>query len=196
MLFVELLGALNAGDGPGSARVRAYLLSLDAESNRWPTDSEFQDAWLQEPLYRRLARNRMRMLLEAIERRLLEKQVYTGKTERIKLRFEEKLTIEHLMPRDWRKHWPLPDEVDTHEGEREREKVLNTVGNLTLLTKKLNPSVSNGPWERKQRSILKHSMLQLNQQLRDENAWSEGRILARAKALFKLALEIWPRPKS
>jgi hypothetical protein len=42
-----------------------------------------------------------------------------------------------------------------------RESLLHTVGNLTLLTQELNPSVSNGPWDRKLESILKHSVLNL-----------------------------------
>lgn len=38
-------------------------------------------------------------------------------------------------------------------------------GQLTLLTKKLNPSVSNGPWEKKRNAILEHSALSLNRSL-------------------------------
>jgi hypothetical protein len=38
-----------------------------------------------------------------------------------------------------------------------RESVLHVIGNLTLLTEKLNPSVSNGPWSKKRPAILEHS---------------------------------------
>jgi hypothetical protein len=63
---------------------------------------------------------------------------------------------------------------------------------LTLLTKELNPSVSNGPWERKRKEILKHSALNLNRSLPDE--WNEEAIQVRAEELFKVAVKVWPRP--
>lgn len=52
-----------------------------------------------------------------------------------------KLAIEHVMPRKWQQHWPVQgiDEVD-------RDRLIHTLGNLTLLTGKLNSTVSNGPW--------------------------------------------------
>jgi hypothetical protein len=193
LLFVELLSALRGADGLFSSRVREYLLSSDAESNRWPTDREFQEAWLTEPLFRRLARNRVRMVLEAVERRLLEKRVASGKTEKVRMQFGEKLTIEHLMPQGWRKHWPLADSTD--EGESRRDRLIHTLGNLTLLTKKLNPAVSNGPWEQKHQKILDHSVLQLNEGLRGKTSWDERQIEDRGRDLFALALEIWPRPR-
>jgi len=70
---------------------------------------------------------------------------------------------------------------------------LHTIGNLTLLTKELNPSVSNGPWERKRKEILKHSALNLNRTLPE--VWDEEKIQRRAQDLFELAVKIWPYPK-
>jgi hypothetical protein len=183
--FVELLGVLRAADGAPAARVRNYLLSSEAESNRWPRDAEFRDAWLDGPLYRVLVRQRVRMLLEALERHLR-----TGKVE--KIHFGEKLTIEHLLPQDWRKHWPLPGNLTAEEAEVRRQRALHTMGNLTLLTKVLNPAVSNGSWERKREEILVHSALNLNRQL--PASWNELAIRQRGEALFERAKQIWPRP--
>jgi hypothetical protein len=75
-----------------------------------------------------------------------------------------------------------------------RNQLLHTIGNLTLLTKELNPSVSNGSWERKRKEILKHSALNMNRALPEE--WDEGTIQKRAQDLFEHALKIWPRPKT
>jgi hypothetical protein len=185
-LFVELLGVLRSADGTPATRIRKYLLSSEAESNRWPKDSEFRETWLDGPLYRVLVRQRVRMLLEALERHL-----HTGKVE--KIYFGEKLTIEHLLPQDWRKHWPLPNDVTPEEAEIRRERTLHTMGNLTLLTKILNPAVSNGPWERKREEILAHSALNLNRQL--PPVWDEASIRRRADVLFERVKEIWPRPE-
>jgi hypothetical protein len=176
-------------NGTPPERVRSFLLSSDAESNRWPRDEEFLQAWLNTLVYRILRKSRVRMLLEALERRL-----YDPKTEKIE--FAEKLTVEHLLPREWEKHWPLPVGVPAEEAKGRRELLLHTIGNLTLLTKRLNPSVSNGPWEDKRRAILKHSALNLNRPLGDIAEWGEATIEARGRQLFKVARQIWPRPET
>ena len=36
---------------------------------------------------------------------VVEAALHTGKTEKVKI--EKKLTLEHLLPRDWEAHWPL-----------------------------------------------------------------------------------------
>src|SRR5437870_11521739 len=83
---------------------------------------------------------------------------------------------------------------DAEEQADRRNSLLHTIGNLTLLTKELNPSVSNGPWDRKLEAILKHSALNLNRSL--AKRWDEAAIQARTEALFKTAVKIWPRPSA
>ena len=122
------------------------------------------------------------MILEAIEARM-----HSPKTE--KVFFGERLTIEHLMPEEWQKHWPLGD-VDYLD----RETVLHTFGNLTLLTKSLNPSISNGPWEKKRESILHNRALNLNRTL--PKLWDENQIKERTDTLFEYACRIWPNPEA
>ena len=68
------------------------------------------------------------------------------------------------------------------------------MGNLTLVTSKLNPALSNGPWERKLPEILKHSALALNRELADDPCWNESSIQERGKLLFEFARQEWPRP--
>ena len=43
------------------------------------------------------------MILEA-----LEVELHTSKTEKVKI--ERKLTIEHLLPKEWERHWPFPED--------------------------------------------------------------------------------------
>ena len=167
--------------------VRQFLLASNADNVRWPTDEQFRSAWLTVPVYSSLVRARVRMLLEALEIRL-----HTGKTEKIE--FGEKLTIEHLLPQTWQPNWPLPDGQPALEAELDREKVIHTIGNLTLLTKKLNPSVSNGAWATKLPAILEHSALSLNRKLQSIDEWNEKRITERSEALFDVACQLWPRP--
>lgn len=186
-MVVELLKDLGGDDGFSAASVRKFLLRQEVDTSRWPADEEFRKAWMSIDFYKRLKRSKGRMILEALEAAL-----YTEKSEKVQV--ERKLTIEHLLPREWEQHWPLPktdSSGDAGKDGQARNAMLHRVGNLSLLTKKLNPSVSNGPWERKRREILRHSALNLNRVLPE--VWDERAIERRSKELFELAVRIWPR---
>lgn len=185
--FIDMLSVLQRSRNRRPQEVRTFLFSSDSEAARWPADAEFQQHWLSSPLFTRLRRGRTRMLLEALER-----HAHTSKSERIE--FGEKLTVEHLLPQEWRRHWPLPDPSPAHEFQRNR--VIHTMGNLTLLTKALNPAVSNGPWLKKRAAILEHSGLALNRRLSRADEWDEKAIQRRGEELARLAIEVWPRPEN
>lgn len=192
-LFVDLLPSLDGSVAGIPGRVRRQLLSGDSEANRWPTDTEFHQAWTEEPLYNVLSRPRMRLLLEAVERGMRGRKAETAHV-------PSGLTIEHVMPIAWQAHWPLPKRQPTLEATLEREHLLHTIGNLTLLNKALNPSVSNGPWVAgkdggKKAALEEHSVLYLNKALTKSARWTEQRIKGRAERLFKLATGLWPHPK-
>lgn len=81
------------------------------------------------------------------------------------------------------------------EATKRREHVLHTVGNLTLVTDKLNPAMSNGSWPNKKAALAEHSSLAMNRKLIAlKKEWCEAAIEARSKELFDLAKKIWPRP--
>jgi hypothetical protein len=185
-LTVELLRELDETQDFSARTIRMFLQRQETEVSRWPTDEEFKKAWMEIDFYKRLKRNRGRMILEALEAAL-----HTGKSEKIQV--ERRLTIEHLLPRDWEDHWPLPGgEEEADRNARARNGVLHKVGNLSLLTKRLNPSVSNSAWEKKRKDILRHSALNLNRELPD--VWDEAKIVARSEELFGIAVRVWPRP--
>lgn len=185
--FLELLSVFSKPSGSISQTVFQILSSFDAESNRWPGEVEFKYSWAGRPLYNLLRRQRLSLILE-----LLERGLRTKFTEEIE--FKSKLTIEHVMPQEWRKHWPLSGEAAPDELEVNRNRLVHTIGNLTLLNNKLNPSISNSDWNTKKNGIKTHSILLLNKQFEDYPSWSEKDIEARAEQLFKLAVKIWPSP--
>jgi len=187
-LAVDLLKSLTDGHGSPRDRLRRVLVASDADTLRWPSDGELTTRLLDDPIYQSLTRKRLRMFLRA-----LEQELHTGKTESIQL--EKRLTVEHLLPRRWRQHWPLTEDAGEDAADR-RDHLLHTLGNLTLLTKKLNPSVSNDPWDKKLPAIARHSVLRLNNELSAHHAttWDESTIAARGKSLAALACKIWPRP--
>ena len=106
-----------------------------------------------------------------------------------------KYAIEHVMPRKWGSHWPLID----GENEAERDRLIHTLGNLTLLTGRLNTKVSNGPWlgeKSKRRGLEKHDVLLLNREVLKAagNEWSDAAIRARTEELVESIILIWPVP--
>jgi hypothetical protein len=171
-----------------SARaIREFLLGQEAESTRWPSDAEFRAAWVSRPVYELLTRGRVRVVLEALELAL-----HTGKSERVTI--ESQLTIEHIMPQQWHEHWPRPQGASPEEAEQRRDRLIHTFGNLTLLTSKLNPSMSNSSWETKRKALPQYGALSLNRQLCGLEAWDEAAIEPRAGEMFDLAKKIWPKP--
>lgn len=186
-LFLELLGRLqSAGPADAGAVVVGFLREQTADARVWPNDQSVRNALLNLPLYRLLTRSRLRMVLEAVEDALRtpkseEDQVVRGK-----------LTIEHVMPQKWHEHWPF--ESPTRELEQERDRLVHTIGNLTMVSKRLNPSLSNSEWCEKRRGLEEHSVLHLNRELlaNDELDWHEGTIRARGETLAQMVCGIWP----
>lgn len=186
-LFISLFQVLDAPADTVAAEFRKRLASQEAETRRWPADQEFRQAWIEDPLGRFLSRGRLQMLILA-----LEAQARGPKNE--KVRYDDKLTVEHLMPQKWETHWPLPGTADRDVAGATRERLLQTIGNLTLLTSSLNPAVSNAPWAKKRQEIPRHSVLSLNNRVCEAATWDEDAIRRRGEELFLLARELWPRP--
>lgn len=192
--FVALLGKLKKApaDADLAEVARAELMRSRDVTTRWPSDSEFEAAWLSKPIYAKSRPDRSAMVLRAIEA-----HVRTSKSEAVSL--PDVLTVEHLLPQKGSiENYPYADLLPLQTGEtaeRCRERLLHTLGNLTLLTTELNASVSNGPFPGKCTSIAVNSDLRLNAWLRTNppQAWSESSITARGESLFQAAREIWRR---
>ena len=157
---------------------------------RWPSDDEVEQALLDQPLYGRVGVPKIRMILAALEQKRRDDDPYTQS-----LSLEaDKLTIEHILPRSWRENWALPDTADREIREVKRDRLVDTLGNLTLLTGKLNAYVSNGPWPDKRASLKEHPGLYLNQGLTELESWSDDAIEDRGRLLLENIMQIWPRP--
>lgn len=68
---------------------------------------------------------------------------------------------------------------------------LHTVGNLTLTG--YNPELSNRSYSEK-RALFALSHFELNRHFGDYESWKVSEIEARARSLFKIAVQLWPRP--
>ena len=68
------------------------------------------------------------------------------------------------------------------------------MGNLTLVTGRLNASLSNYSWTQKRQRFQTFSTLYLNKDLLDnaDDVWDEAMIAERAHRLFVAAVKAWP----
>jgi hypothetical protein len=176
--------------------IESFLASQTSGSRYWPDDAEICDELRILPAYRRLARGRLRMVLEAIEDHL---RGWRGSEMGLgdERAARGKYVIEHVMPRKWIVHWP---NLDGARGESEREALIHTIGNLTLLTSKLNSKISNGPWlgePGKKHGLESHDVLFLNRELLKKAGvnWTDAAIRNRSSELANYIVEIWPAPE-
>lgn len=194
-LFLELVACVNADLPHADEIVRSFLLEQTAHSRVWPLDSELVDALVTLPLYGRINQGRLRMILEGLEDALRSEKSEDTHVAR-------NLQLEHLLPQKWQTYWPLPPNSDPeahHRAIQRRERLLHTLGNLTLVRAKLNKSVSNSAWSIKRAELAKHTTLHLNKRLLEqwgESDFEEAAITSRSGTLAALACQVWPRPAS
>jgi len=185
------------------AAFKTQLSSLSGDASKMPQDAEVSTACEQYEAYGRISSQKLRYIFKNIE-------------ESIRTKFDEvmvltsHLTIEHVMPQKWAEHWPLSNGLNApsesvwsaifkgHQLDdqmkalmQERERAVNTLGNLTLVTEALNPHISNGPWAKK-REALGKSLLALNREIAEASIWDENAITKRAGRLSSSLIKIWP----
>jgi hypothetical protein len=190
IMHVRKSGRQSAGD-----LIEIHLARQPGTNWYWPDNEEVRAELQTLAAYRRLSRARLRIVLEAIED---HERGWRGSAtglggERVA---RGQYVIEHIMPRRWQVHWALP------EGQMaaDRDAILDTIGNLTLLTRRLNSKVSNGPWSGrggKYSAFHSHDVFMLNRQLLEhaKDGWDDERIRARTQRLIDVITEIWPVPE-
>ncbi|WP_289020125.1 DUF262 domain-containing protein [uncultured Ornithinimicrobium sp.] len=203
--FPAALAVVKAGarqNGAAADALTERLGRLSGESRVWPRDEEVRAALLGSNFYS-LTRARQRVFFAGIENFLRDNRA----EEHGKVRATyEHLNIEHVMPQQWRKHWPLAE--PTEEAVARRERAINAVGNLTLTNGRLNSQMRNSPWPTKVKALQQKSTLLVTtasilsapsgvtDDLHDAwvTSWDEDRIDTRTRYLADLALAAWPRP--
>jgi hypothetical protein len=188
----ELVAHLRKGDRTSAGDLaEAFFAAQTSSSRYWPDNKEVAGELANLLAYLRLRRGRLRMVLEAIEdfRRGWRDGAEGLGGERVA---RGKYHIEHVMPRSWKEHWPLL--TGTPE---ERDRIVHSLGNLTLLTSKLNSKVSNSAWESKRTELHKHDVLKMNSLLlaTADDSWTDEKIRVRTKEMTEAILTIWPVPK-
>ena len=168
-----------------------HLQSQATERRVWPTDDAVRSALLKRRIDS-MARSKLAMVLEA-----LALKIVPPKSEKFDY---SSLTVEHVMPQKWRvEDWGPPKSALLEAGETAelaRDRIIHTIGNLTLVTRPLNAALSNDPWSEKRAQIDAYSDLPINKELVAQagDVWDEATILARSERLAEIAIKIWPGP--
>jgi len=204
-VFLEYLKFLNKSKDADA--FKELLNSKTSETNLWPTDNILLEKLLERPLYREekgKSRSISNILLE------VEQSIRGSKQEQVKF-LNSGLTIEHLLPQNWFEYWPLEGDaiseddfkISVHAVMTEtdkngkyhkienRNKMLHTIGNLTILTSSLNPSVSNSSFDIKKQEIGLQSTVILNTYFQDKPIWDEEQIQKRSQYLYDQIRKIW-----
>jgi hypothetical protein len=185
--LLRQLASTSESRRPVADDVVEFLSGLRGESQSWPTDHHVMASLRVLPAYTSLTRSRLRMVLEALEAHL-----YTEFTEKVSVQHD--LTIEHVLPQEWHANWPLPSDRDPVQATIDRDALKHTIGNLTLVTGKLNPAMSNAAWPEKRRFLQEHSILKIASDLREAATWDEVAIRTRTERLATLCIDTWSAP--
>ena len=195
-VLVDLIKALHVGNRMEAGDIaEAFFRGQESANSHWPGDQEVRQALVSMPIYLRLRRPRLRMLLEAIEdhrrgwdspKTLHEQRVLRGAC-----------SIEHVIPQDWAKHWPGAEQEPALA---RRLSLIHTLGNLTLVTQALNSKVSNGKWAGptgKREELSKHSSLMITQEIVNQGQpdWTDELVVNRTDQMIESILAIWRVPE-
>lgn len=207
-VFLDLLKFITKNKNADS--LVTYLQTKTADSNNWPNDNALKEKIVKRPIYKEEKRKSKVIINILLE---IEYSLRTSKQESIDIS-PVNLTVEHVLPQSWYEKWPIGSKVITEEdfnlsgqkvwGEDDekgvfhqiegRKTALNTLGNLTILTSSLNPSISNASYTIKRPEIIKQSTLILNSYFQDIYSWDEDNIVTRGEYLFQKIKNLWEYP--
>ena len=188
--------------GANAANLLALFNEMEGDATRFPSDEEVVKRFSLRSIYGSIPTPRLRFGLEAIEHKKRTK-------------FDESVmatvipTVEHIMPQHWAEKWPLPDgtwapcesqitAMIVHKADPAiqeligtREQLVGSIGNLTLVTAALNPSMGNESFGEK-KTQLSASLLVLNREIGAHETWDEKTICRRGVELAELCTDLWP----
>ena len=151
-----------------------------SETEEFPDNKQFEKGFMESILISSYAKSILY---------LLELSMRNAKTSTALLPFKS-YEIEHIMPKKWEEHWPL-NGID----ERVRNEKKLTMGNLTIVSPKLNKSFSNLSWKEKRAELLEYTKgikTFDDDRFLGSDTWDEDKIKERGEFLYKQAVKVWP----
>lgn len=184
-IIPDLVSKLHAA-GWTPTQLRHELLNLSGQSTQWYGDEHIHWRMAHRSMYFEIRTAVLGHIFSRVEndlRNLMSEEPF---------RIGAPVQIEHIMPRSWEQHWPLSED-DGPEAAMTRNELVHRIGNLTILTSRLNLSVTNAAWSEKKGKLRCESVLKLNQRLAMEPEWSEETIRSRSAELAETFCRLWPR---
>ena len=188
---IGLIGAVTEceNDRDVPLAIAAFLGEITS-AGRWPTDDEVRARVEGREFETSADINKSRLILEGVANRL------TPSYASVQIDRGLKLTIEHIVPRDWEKHWRELDADLVAPHSWRLSSLTRRLGNFTVVTQSLNSQLSNKSWETK-RELLAQDNLYLNrdviEHVTDGCTWDEKQINARGQRISEIMCDIWPR---
>ena len=167
--------------------MRQTLFEENSSDNRMPSDEEVKEAFHTKELINKYSAGVLYMIESRIRDRDKQSTTLLGL---------KKYSLEHMMPKKWRNHWNYDGATEAEK--KERDHILLTLGNLTIITQSLNISVRDDSWEEKKKGnnstggLEKYSKgIETVSEYLNYPVWDENTISERADYLAEKALEIW-----
>ena len=164
-----------------------YIKHQSGTSNYWPSNDEVVEGFFESRLTNRNAAGVLYLIESNIR----------GKFHSTQLLGFNKYSLEHIMPKKWENHWEMPDNNYTSE---DRNRILLTFGNLTIITQSLNSSIRDSEWLIKlngndtRDGLSKYTKgIETIQKFIETSEWNENIIKKRAKYLSDHAIKIWSK---
>ena len=177
-------------NGPSVEEFEGYFGQRTGDSTRFPGDNEFRQKILSKPAYTLAPQTRIKDVLWELE--VASRTKFSEKTA-----MPDGLWTEHVLPVSWTEQWPFEGEEFVERWSSDpkaesRNRVLHTLGNLTLMSGSLNISSGNKSFMEKREKLDEHTGLFLNKWFLKKDNWNEACIRERGEALAEMALAIWP----
>ena len=184
----SIISLIKKGDHFSIADIPTHL------RENWPTDEQIR------PILGKIGIKKRRFTKYILFQ--IERMITDASRSEVVLEFDKRLNIEHVMPEEWEENWALPntEELDPEararnaERARDRDRGLQSIGNLTLLTEKLNAELGNKAFAEKQPKYREHSRLKITEEIQDSKTeiWDVSQIRSRETKLSDLFCKIWP----
>lgn len=174
---------------------RSFFNNKNGDSIRFPSDDEFKLGIQINNAYAIDPKPRLRDILWELE-------IASRSNLAESIDPPPNLTIEHVLPQSWGTEWPfedgtvtkvdfVPHLLDESPQAFNRSLSIHTLGNLTLLTNRLNSSAQNIKFDLKKTKYFEHSSLFLNKWFINQDRWTEAEIKERCINFSELAVNIW-----
>ena len=168
-------------------KIKEIIEKKEEKINSMPSDNDVEEGFRVSDLVNKQSKG----VLYLIERSIRNDLHAT------ELKYFNEYSLEHVMPKKWRNNWDGNNLTDNQR--EQRNKLVLTLGNLTIITKRLNSSIRNSDWVVKKNGNKRNRGLNeyaqgieiFSKYLQKEN-WNEDSIIERGQELFKYSVNnVW-----